>query len=267
MRFIKTIGLMVAAAAMLQSCTKVIDIKLKDADKKYVIEATLTDAPGNCNVLLSKTKNFSDDNSMNVVTSATVSITDNNTGVVSMLTESAPGVYNDATLAGISGHTYTLKVSVGGNTFTASSAMPQKVAFDTLYMTSDELFGDINKLANVEYIDPPSLGHCYQARQYVNGKVLKDIFVTNDEYSNGKRNIDKLFRFADEDDKVKTGDTVTVDFLCIDPALYKYWFSLQQSATGNAQSAAPANPVTNIQGGAIGYFTAHTIDTKSVVAD
>ena len=52
----------------------------------------------------------------------------------------------------------------------------------------------------------------------------------------------------------------------IDPVVYKYWFSLSQNATGETQSASPANPVSNIKGGALGYFSAHTISTKSIIA-
>jgi len=268
MRHIITTGLIILSAALLPSCTKVIDVKLKDADKKYVIEGTLTDAPGNCRVLLSKTKNFSEDNTISTVSGASVTITDNTTGIVTSLTETAPGVYTDIGLAGISGHTYKLNVVSNGNTFTALSTIPAKVNFDTLYMTDDNFFGNQSKFANLEFMDPPSFGDCYQAREYINGHELKDIFVTNDDYTNGKLNYAKLFTFSDNDkDKAKKGDTITVDMLCIDPAVYKYWFSLQQSATGNAQSAAPANPVTNIQGGAIGYFTAHTIQTKIVVVE
>lgn len=261
-------GLIVLSAAMLQSCTKVIDIKLKDSDKRYVVEAVLTDVPGTCNVRLSQTKNFTENNAFNSVSGASLSITDQSTGSAVTLTETEPGVYTSPSYAGVSGHTYLLKVTVAGSTFTANSTMPAKVNFDTLYMTEDQLFGQTNKFANLEFRDPASLGDCYQARQYVNGKALKDIFVTNDDYTNDRLNYAKLYVFPDDDkDKVKAGDTVTVDMMCIDKAVYKYWFSLQQSATGNSQSAAPANPVTNLKGGAIGYFTAQTLQSKTVIAE
>jgi hypothetical protein len=268
MRNILTAGFIILSAALLQSCSKVIDIKLKDSDKKYVVEAVLTDVPGTCRVLLSQTKNFSEDNSFNSVSGATLNITDNATGATVSLAESAPGIYTDPAFAGISSHSYSLKIVTPGGTFTSTCVMPAKVNFDTLYMTDDELFGMKNKFANLEFTDPVSFGNCYQARQYINGRLLKDIFVTNDDYTNGKVNYAKLFVFPDGDEeKAKAGDTIKVDMLCIDPAVYKYWFSLQQSATGNSQSAAPANPVTNVKGGAIGYFSAHTLQTRTVVVE
>jgi hypothetical protein len=266
MRSILKISLVLLSAALMQSCTKVIDVKLRDSDKKYVIEGILTDVTGNCRVLLSKTKNFSEDNTPAGVSGATVSIKDNNTGSSVALTELTPGVYSNAAFAGTPGHSYELSIAVGGTTFTAVSVMPLKIKFDSLYITKDQLFGDERTLANVEFTDPPAFGNSYRAVQYLNGRELKNIFVTNDDYTNDKKNYAKLFIFSDDEaDKAKPGDTVTVDMQCIDPAIYRYWYSLDQSATGNSQSAAPANPVSNVSGGAIGYFSAHTIETKTVI--
>ena len=40
----------------------------------------------------------------------------------------------------------------------------------------------------------------------------------------------------------------------IDEKVYNYWFSLSQNV--NDATAAPANPVTNLSNGALGYFSA-----------
>jgi hypothetical protein len=52
---------------------------------------------------------------------------------------------------------------------------------------------------------------------------------------------------------------------CIAPAVFKYLYSLDQGASGGNNSASPANPVTNIEGGALGYFSVHTIESKTMV--
>jgi hypothetical protein len=55
--------------------------------------------------------------------------------------------------------------------------------------------------------------------------------------------------------------------LCLDEAIYKYWYSLRSGGgDGTGSTAAPANPLTNIKGGALGYFSAHTINRKKVIA-
>jgi hypothetical protein len=158
-------------------------------------------------------------------------------------------------------------VTVGGNLFTATSTMPVKINLDTIYTTDELIFTDTRKIVNVEFHDPPGRGNNYRFIQYVNGLKEKQLFVQNDDYTDGNLNISKLFYFPDKDSDstiIKTGDTVTVDMLCIDPKIYKYWFSLVRNTNGDNNNTTPANPVSNIEGGALGYFSAQTLQTKTM---
>ena len=74
----------------------------------------------------------------------------------------------------------------------------------------------------------------------------------------------RLFYFSDdEEDELEEGDVVTVEMHSVDQSIYDYFFSLEQTIEQSA--ATPANPVSNIQGGALGYFSAHTVQTKTTV--
>jgi hypothetical protein len=265
------ISLLLAASviiALFSSCQKVIDVNIENAEPKYVVEAIVTDNPGESKVLLSSTKNVSEDNNFPGISGAVVTITDN-AGTVTMFTETTAGKYESSDFTGVVGKTYSLQVKVDGETFTGSSTMPQKINLDTLFISNEILFGETRKLANIAYQDPAGKGQAYRYVQYINGKKSEPIFVNNDDYSDGKYVETKLWYLVDDDEnkdeEIKTGDTVMIDMLCVDPAVYKYWYSANQSATGNSQSASPANPVTNISGGALGYFSAHTLQTKTVV--
>ena len=70
--------------------------------------------------------------------------------------------------------------------------------------------------------------------------------------------------FADYERSLKKGDQLTVEMRCIEMPVYLYWYSLTQGALGQNQSASPANPVSNITGGAIGYFSANTFEAKTM---
>ena len=249
------------------SCQKVINVDVKNAEKKFVVEAIVTDQPGESIVKLSTTKNISETNEFPGVSGAIITITDN-AGNAYAFQETTAGNYQNAGFTGESGKTYFLEVKIDGNTFTARSMMSQKVSLDTLYITDDVLFGESRKLANIAFQDPPGKGQCYRYIQYINGNKSKPIFVNNDDYIDGKYVDTKLWYVVededDEEEKIKTGDTVRIDMLCIEPAVYKYWFSVFQSATGESQSASPANPVSNISGGALGYFSAHTFQSLTV---
>jgi hypothetical protein len=257
-------GLLVSAMHF-TGCEKVIEVDLNDTEKKFVIEAVITDQVNSCKVLLTQTKNFDDDNTFDGVRGAQVTISDNNGSPIT-LTETAAGVYEAKNLVGVSGHTYNLVVNVSGQKFSATSTMPRLVSFDSLYITERTLFGETYKFATVSFKDPAGAGNAYRYIQYVNGVKEKTIFVRDDDYSDDLTVERVLFYFNDDDEKkLKSRDNVRVEMLCIDYPIYKYWFSLAQSSTGENQSATPGNPVTNIQGGALGYFSAHTIQTKSVV--
>jgi hypothetical protein len=252
----------------LSSCEKVIDINLDKVEKKYVIEAIVTDQPGTSKVSITQTKDFNENNSFPGVTGATVSISESG-GPTYILTETSAGEYEATGLMGNSGKTYSLNVTISGKSFTATCKMPPAVNLDTIYVTDELLFTETRKIVNAVFQDPVGLGNSYRFIQYVNGFQENQILIRNDDYSDGRRIDNKLFYFSDSDNKdstiIHSGDEVTIDMLCIDPAIYKYWFSLDRSSTGGSGQATPANPVTNIQGGALGYFSAHTLQTKTMI--
>lgn len=260
--------LVTLSSIAITGCQKVINVDLNTAEKKYVVEAVITDQPNSCKVLLTQTKNFDENNAFNGVSGATVTISDNNAAPVK-LTETSAGVYEASGLKGVSGHTYRMTVIAGGQTFRATSTMPVFVPFDSLYISERTFFDKSNKYATVSYTDPAGRGNAYRYIQYVNGIKEKTIFVRDDDLTDGRKIERILFFFADDDEeekkKLKTNDVVRVEMLGIDYPIYKYWYSLSQSSTGENQSATPGNPVTNIEGGALGYFSAHTLQSKTIV--
>lgn len=254
------------ASLVICSCEKVIHLDLNTAEKKYVIEATVTDQPGTAEVLLSQTKNFDDNNDFVGVSGATINVKEEG-GLLTTFIETSPGHYTAPGLVGSSGKRYDLNIAVAGNLFTATSTMPVKINLDTIYTTDELIFTDTRKIVSVVFQDPAGRGNNYRFIQYVNGLKEKQIFVENDDYTDSRLNVNKLFYFADDNSDstiIKSGDTVRVDMLCIDPGIYQYWFSLASNTNGDNNQVTPANPVTNIKGGALGYFSAHTLQTKTM---
>src|SRR5215467_8726980 len=110
-------------ALLFSSCEKVIHLDLNTSEKKYVIEATVTDQPGTSQVLLSQTKNFDDNNQFVGVSGAVITAKEEG-GSLTTFMETSPGHYEAPTLVGSSGKSYDLTVTVAGNVFTATSTMP-----------------------------------------------------------------------------------------------------------------------------------------------
>lgn len=254
---------------LLSSCEKAIDLDLENATPDYVIEGMVTNEAGGAKVLISTTKNFTDNNNFNGVSGAQVSIEGNGTSYT--LTESSKGVYQIATLSGTPGNAYRLLVNIAGKNYTANCTMPRAVALDSIYVLQSKF--DLNKdnqprtFGVVKYKDPANEKNYYRFVQYLNNKKEKTLFVDNDEYTPGQT-VNTTLRYNNPNDDLsidlKKGDNLTLEMQCVDAAVYKYFFSLQSGASGDGNNAAPSNPLSNIQGGALGYFSAHTVQRKSI---
>jgi hypothetical protein len=258
MRILKYIILPFTAITLASSCQKVINVDLNKADTKYVVEANVVDDTTGCTVKLSKTVNFDQSNVFPAVSGAVVVIKDVTAGTTYTLPELRPGFYRDEAATGIPGHSYEMSISVDGKVFTASGIMPQHVNMDTIYRT----MGVFDSVTAISYFDPVAKGNYYYFAEYNNGAQTDNIFITTDEFKNGQQITQNMNR-GGGDFEEQAGDYITLDMQCIDSAMYQYYYSLRQ--TKNQNSATPANPLTNISGGALGYFSAHTSSRKSVI--
>ena len=256
------IGIIVLAVCA--SCEKVIDIDLNKANPKYVIEGNISDRVGDCKVFVTQTINFSDPSAFTGVENAIVSIGEDQKEPEKLIQISS-GVYQSG-LRATPSHSYTLSVLIGDQKFTSTVKTPEKTSFDSLYIIDFTSFGSTRKFANVIFKDPEGVGNAYRFVQFKNNIENPNIFVLNDLYSDGRMINTFLAFFGDSDNqRIDTGDTIRVEMQGIDPSVYKFFFSLSQASTGTGNNVAPGNPVSNIEGGAIGYFNAFVKDTKTVI--
>ena len=247
---------------LLPSCEKLIDVNIGSVEKKYVVEGQITDNTNSARITLSQTIDMTDSNKFNGIETALVTLSEDNQKPVE-LTHSGGGVYR-ANMTGKPGSTYRMTIKVDGQTFTATSKMPGKVHYDTLYVTERMFLGKLRKLATVEFTDPPGLGNAYRFIQYVDGRKENTIFAMDDNVIDGRKIIYELLIFGDQDYSLRSEDQLRVEMRCIDIPAYKFWYSLTQGSLGQSQSASPGNPITNISGGALGYFSAQTFEAKSI---
>ncbi len=242
---------------ILSSCEKVVEIDLNNVASQVFIEGQVTDILGNYQVQINKTVNFSAANQFPAVQNAIVTITDN-TGVTETLTEKSAGLYVSRMVKGISGRTYTLKVVAEGKTYSASSTMPQAVDFTSAEVKESPLpAGGATKFYNylVFFQDPAGIQNQYRFTLTSKGQKDKGFSnVFNDNLIDGKPNPIPL---RSTDFKIASKDTVTIEMQCIDKAVYEYFYTFRALETG--QGGTPANPINNITGGALGYFSAHTV--------
>ncbi|WP_160292112.1 DUF4249 domain-containing protein [Pedobacter lusitanus] len=260
----KAIYMLAALSVLLVSCEKVIQLKPATKQDKYVIEGTITNEPGNCSVLISRTKNFDDDNTFNGVNGAIVKIENN--GTVVTLPETSSGVYTTTAINGTPGQTYRLTATVNGETFTAVSTMQQPVPLLDFYLKPAD-YDSLRTVAYVKYKDSAEVKNFYWFELFINDKRQQNYAVANDEFTTGQLiNSGLIFqnKTKNREKDIKRGDKLSVEMHSVDPSVFLYLFSLS-GAKGSGDSAAPANPISNITGGALGFFSAHTTQRKSLI--
>ncbi|MFM9909701.1 MAG: DUF4249 domain-containing protein [Chitinophagaceae bacterium] len=239
------------------SCEKVINVDLKSADAKIVIEGIIDNSGNPATVKITKSVPFSNSSSFPAIRGAIVTISDNDGNNYS-LTENPEGTYRNASLIGIVGRTYQLTVNLEGKKYTASATIPNPINLDTLLqdkiiITKPVLF------VSAAFDDPKAIENNYQFIETVNSKRSTTIFLLNDQFQDGGT---ITYEMIDEELKLKTGDTVEVEMQCIDKKIYRYLRGLEDLQFNNT---VPANPESNLDNNVLGYFSAHTSQKKIIV--
>ena len=248
------------------SCQKVVQLNLNNAATQIVIQGEVTDERGPYQIIINQSVGFYADNTFPGVSGATVVLTDDR-GDTDSLTERSPGIYETHFLRGKPGITYTLTVLSQNVKYSAVSTMPQPVYFDSLTLEGTSGFGQERINAIVNFQDPPGVKNFYQFTETINHKSFpRNNFVLSDRLSDGKY-ISTTLRT--DSSYIVPGDTVQVNMFSIDENTYTYFLELRQSSGSGAfnSTASPANPTTNITGGALGYFSAHTIQARAIVVN
>lgn len=265
---LKTILYTICLSAVLglSSCEKVIEIDLNTPETQLVIEGNVTDQLMRQTIRISKSVPYTDSNVYPPVSGATVTVT-NDQGQSWNFLETQPGRYTSSRFKGEASLTYTLQVNVDNVTYTAISTMPQAVKLDGLGLKSFTFGDEENKQVEVYYQDPDIKVNQYRFTMQVNGLPVNRIFVENDRFTDGKEATSTLFYNPDNDnEKLKEGDEVEVEMQSIDKPIYTYWFAIsQQTQNGPAAGITPANPPSNIDNNALGYFSAHTTERRILI--
>lgn len=250
-------ALIICALVILSSCEKVIDFDLNSSNSQLVIEGNISDQGGSCIVQVSQSVNYDESNVFPPISGAAVLLSDDE-GNSELLTETSTGIYTSLEIHGVPGRSYTLQVTVDGQSYTAVSHMPLPVAIDSLsmeeYALQEELY------VQVQYLDPEGIDNFYRFVQVINGVEQTDILLSSDRLQDGDT-MKSLLQADDYEDGLSSGDKVTVYLQSIDESVYDYFRTLLR-VDGNA---APANPLSNFDGGVLGYFSAYSVTSKSII--
>jgi hypothetical protein len=142
--------------------------------------------------------------------------------------------------------------------------MPQPVSIDTLL--AEEFSGPHASgiMIEAQYNDPAGIANFYRFILFIN-EIEELAKIADDRLQDGEVITTPIFSQPDQG-LAAVGDIVTVYMESIDKKVYEYFRTLEQMSGGQRGGAvSTANPLSNINNGALGYFKACTVRSKTIV--
>jgi hypothetical protein len=261
----KVLGILIAI--IFAGCQKVIIIDLNEVAPQTVIEGLITDRTGPYIVKISKSGSYFNQPVLPPVSGALVIITDD-ARITDTLRETKPGIYQTSKTRGIPGRTYNLKVISENIEYTGSSTMHSHVNIDSLSLVRSTthyigLGNDSKVEINVDlhcFFRDPVEKNFYRIKVTRNDTIRsEDYRLYDDQYTNGQETELRVTH-------AKAGDRDRIELYSLDMQTYGYYRTLEDLLyTNPIFGSTPANPNTNLSNGALGYFGACAVASKTVV--
>lgn len=253
-------------STFLTSCVKEIELELNDSEPKLVVEALVTDNIEPFKVKLTLLSPFFDQSGEKYVTNAQVYIYDD-LGNWDTLTYTQNGVYaTPINQQGVPGRTYTMIAVYNGVEYTATETMQPKSYIDTVSYIYNEGSAFIDEGYNVilNFQEDGSYTNYYRFSFYKNDTLQTDpfkYFVVDDVPVQGN------YIAAQVPYNYQPGDSARVILQNITSKYYLYLtaISTQIQSSGGPFDPIPANPPTNINNGALGFFAVVAKDEMTIV--
>lgn len=260
----KNILIMLFITLLVAGCEKTVELTYKSNQSRIIIEGNITNQAGPYVVRISKSVALSETGSYPVINDAVVVMSDD-AGNSETLLAQGNGIYHSNTLSGVEGRTYTLTVTAENQTYAAQSTMPVRIPFDSIKVEEIVFTGETEYNLIPVYSDPVAKDNIYRFVLSVNGRLINQHFVQNDEVKNGVVNTSRL-EVNDDDLELKSGDLIGIKMQCVDKKTGLFYTTLAlMGDSGPGGGTTPNNPPNNFSNGALGLFSAHTEESKSVV--
>ena len=262
------------------ACQKEIELDYRDIEPVVSIEGRVTNEQ--VYVLITRTRSMNDSVKGRGIGGAVVTISSED-GTEQLVYDVRDGYYRPASgMKGVPGRTYRLDVTLDGHQYAASSTMPRQAPIVSTQFIWQSLLDNGMLMYEMWASDPePDVRNYYwyrvdrrakdpkvrqkqgtdayrwssfDDRGAINARIYRDIMCVNEEMMDGQ---------DIEDDQLKSilfdGDTITLQLMTIDRAMFEYYQSL---SVGQRMGA---NPISNISGGCLGYFAAGSVSHADTV--
>lgn len=246
------------------SCEDVIEIDLDTMESRLVVEGCITDTSEFCTVKLSQTGDYFGPGTYPPVTDARVTITHRDG--VTELDELSPGIYRTDQIHAMPGDSYELDILAGEESCYGEVTMPSLVEIDTLFYTIPPSILEMGDgyMVFCQVLDPAGERNSYRMKAYRTSdpqKAADSKVLFNDDFTDGNP-----MAMGWELEAFLPGDTVVIELQTLDPGTYDFYRTMfSVTGSGLFASANPANPISNLSGGTLGYFGTYTASCDTLV--
>lgn len=286
--------LVFASMAFFAACTEDIVIDVEEGNHRIGVEASFTNEMKRHETILSYTADFYNQNEIQMVSGATVYVTDGVDTMYYYEDEEQPGHYFTDSVAGRKNTVYRLCVEAVDQdgeiqSLFAESLIPDNVeSIDSLaikhYNGSNDSIPSVFLIDTVEWVYPyfqslPDPGIIYMPKVWKNDTLVSDslsltlmipqggfagYYVNGPEMLESNKEIPIGYFLRS---KLNDGDEIRADLYSITPDYYYYFYSILMSTGSNPMLGAPANVSSNIQpeGEGVGWFFTASVVTGSTV--
>jgi len=268
----------VILALIMVSCDEVIRLDPGQTDQKIIIDALLTDDPALNYVRITRNVDFYYRGDVPGVDGATISVTDD----LGNFIDYAPYVSSDPDSTGYYfpsipfvgqvDRIYTLEVTIGGITYTASDQMFSNFELDSLSVRKDPdpSMDDINDNLLYQALffgnEPQDTKDYYYFEFFANDSLQRDdtqVFISDDTFLAGQiSGLEFPYNYA-------LGDTAKIRVFSVSRGVYFYFADLANilGNDGGMFSPPPANPASNFDNGALGVFQVSSVREASILIE
>ena len=280
--------------AFFAACTEDIVIDVEEGNHRIGVEASFTNELKRHETILSYTADFYNQNEIQMVSGATVYVTDGVDTMYYYEDEEQPGHYFTDSVAGRKNTVYRLCVEAvdqdgESQSLFAEGLIPDNVeSIDSLaikhYNGSNDSIPSVFLVDTVEWVYPyfqslPDPGIIYMPKVWKNDTLVSDslsltlmipqggfagYYVNGPEMLESNKEIPIGYFLRS---KLNDGDEIRADLYSITPDYYYYFYSILMSTGSNPMLGAPANVSSNIQpeGEGVGWFFTASVVTGSTV--
>ena len=280
--------------AFFAACTEDIVIDMEEGNHRIGVEASFTNELKRHETILSYTADFYNQNEIQMVSGATVYVTDGVDTMYYYEDEEQPGHYFTDSVAGRKNTVYRLSVEAvdlngESQSLFAEGLIPDNVeSIDSLaikhYNGSNDSIPSVFLIDTVEWVYPyfqslPDPGIIYMPKVWKNDTLVSDslsltlmipqggfagYYVNGPEMLESNKEIPIGYFLRS---KLNDGDEIRADLYSITPDYYYYFYSILMSTGSNPMLGAPANVSSNIQpeGEGVGWFFTASVVTGSTV--